>query len=149
MFAQYFFRFLFDKTSILESASNSIGIEAILGKPGRKLISWLIRFTQKFYDRAGSRDAARVEMKRLKCMLVTVLFRSHFRLLYSSPLLYRSETEPVFSCIFLLALSSISFIVRSMRLQTGSWRNTKHVANLRINFIFNYFHDQTRFFFAQ
>lgn len=67
-------------------------------------------------SRAG-RGAARAEMKRLKCMLVTALFRSHFRLLYSSPLLYRSETEPVFSRIFLLALSSISFIVRSMRLQ--------------------------------
>lgn len=51
-------------------------------------------------------------------MLVTVLLRSHFRLLYSSPLLYRFETEPVFFRIFLLALSSISFIVRSMLFQT-------------------------------
>ena len=70
--------------------------------------------------------------------------------LYSSPLLYRSENR---ARLLLHLLAGVKFhqFYRFDRcvFKTGSWRNTKHVANLRINFIFNYFHEQTRFFFAR
>lgn len=136
--SRVFFRFLIDGSSIVfwEAHPTRFGIEAILRKPGRKLISWLIRFTSKFHDRAGC-GAARVEMKRLKCMLVTALLRSHFRLLYGPPLLYRSKMEPVFSRIFSLALSSISF--RPINAPSNRFVETaKHVVNLRINFAFKF-----------
>lgn len=126
-------RFLIGGSPILKSASNSIGIEAILRKPGRKLISWLIRFTSKFHDRAG-RGAARVEMKRLKCMLVTVLLRSHFRLLYSLSTSLSIRNGARLLPYLLAGVKFHQFYRCSFK---PVRRGTKHVANLRIDFAFN------------
>lgn len=94
-------------------------IEILLRKPEKKLISRFVLSVPKVPHSAALQG---VEMKRLKCMPVAVLFCSLFRLLYGSPnhleesilFFIDLKTESAFFRIFLLALNSISFIIRSV-----------------------------------